>query len=176
MRFLVMAITLLVGLSSFASAQTVTGPSSMPVYEMNAGNYIKKGARFNKKVKATADVTPVHSGGSTPLVSIARGYIGTNPTGRSRLWCGAFIDLVLRKAGYKGGGNLASAYARYGRKVSAQVGAIAVMYRKGGGHVGIVSGFDSKGKVIVISGNHNKTTAESVYPKSRIYAYVLPGS
>ena len=49
MRFLVMAITLLVGLSSFASAQTVTGPSCMLVYEINAGNYIQNGSQVNKK-------------------------------------------------------------------------------------------------------------------------------
>ena len=44
-----------------------------------------------------------------------------------------------------GGGNLASAYARYGTRVSGpQVGAIAVMGRNGGGHVGVVSGIDAE--------------------------------
>ena len=110
------------------------------------------------------------------LVSEARKYIGTNPTGRGRLWCGAFMDLVLKRTGHAGGGNLASAYARYGTRVSSpQVGAIAVMGRHGGGHVGVVSGIDANGNPIIISGNHNHTTAESVYPRGRIAAYVLPG-
>ena len=75
------------------------------------------------------------------LVSEARKYIGTNPTGRGSLWCGAFMDLVLKRTGHAGGGNLASAYAHYGTRVSGpQVGAIAVMGRGGGGHVGVVSG------------------------------------
>ena len=113
---------------------------------------------------------------SDALVSEARKYIGTNPTGRGSLWCGAFMDLVLKRTGHNGGGNLASAYARYGTRLSGpQVGAIAVMGRRGGGHVGVVSGIDPNGNPIVVSGNHNRTVAESVYPRSRISAYVMPG-
>ena len=113
---------------------------------------------------------------SNSLVSEARKYIGTNPTGRGSLWCGAFMDLVLKRTGHNGGGNLASAYARYGTRVSGpQVGAIAVMGRRGGGHVGVVSGIDPNGNPIIVSGNHNHTVAESVYPAGRISAYVLPG-
>src|SRR5664280_1138562 len=113
---------------------------------------------------------------SDALVSEARKYIGTNPTGRGSLWCGAFMDLVLKRTGHAGGGNLASGYAHYGTRVSGpQVGAIAVMGRHGGGHVGVVSGIDANGNPIIISGNHNHTTAESVYPRGRIAAYVLPG-
>ena len=55
-----------------------------------------------------------------------------------------------------------------------QVGAIAVMGRRGGGHVGVVSGVDANGNPIIVSGNHNHTVAESVYPRSRISAYVMP--
>jgi len=114
--------------------------------------------------------------GSSSLVSEARKYLGTNPTGRGSLWCGAFMDLVLKRTGHQGGGNLAKAYASYGRRVSGpQVGAIAVMGRKGGGHVGVVSGVDPNGNPIIVSGNHNRTVAESVYPASRITAYVMPG-
>ena len=112
---------------------------------------------------------------SSALVAEARKYLGTNPTGRSSLWCGAFMDLVLKRTGHSGGGNLASAYARYGTRVSGpQVGAIAVMGRRGGGHVGVVSGIDPNGNPIIVSGNHNRTVAETVYPRGRIYAYVLP--
>src|SRR4029079_14251939 len=64
------------------------------------------------------------------------------------------------------------AAARGGRP---HVGAIAVMGRRGGGHVGVVSGVDPNGNPIVVSGNHNRTVAESVYPAGRISAYVLPG-
>lgn len=119
---------------------------------------------------------------SAALVSEARKYIGTNPTGRGSLWCGAFMDLVLKRTGHTGGGNLASSYARYGTRISGpQVGAIAVMGRRGGGHVGVVSGIDPNGNPIVVSGNTwnrstggRHTVAESVYPRSRVYAYVMP--
>ena len=109
------------------------------------------------------------------LVSDARQYIGTNPTGRHRLWCGAFMDMILKQTGHKGGGNLAMGYVHYGTRVPGpQVGAIAVMGRKGGGHVGVVAGVDASGNPIIISGNHNHRVEESVYPRRRIYAYVLP--
>ena len=115
--------------------------------------------------------------GSSAVVAEARKYLGTNPTGRSRLWCGAFMDLVLRRTGHAGGGLVAKSYANYGRRVSGpQVGAIAVMARKGGGHVGVVSGVDPNGNPIIVSGNHNRTVAETVYPARRILAYVMPGS
>ena len=112
---------------------------------------------------------------SGDIVSEARRYMGGNPTGRGSLWCGAFMDMVLKHTGHKGGGNLARGYASYGTRVSGpQVGAIAVMGRRGGGHVGVVSGIDSAGNPIIISGNHNNKVDESVYPRGRIIAYVIP--
>ncbi len=109
------------------------------------------------------------------LVADARRYIGTNPTSRRTLWCGAFVDKILRDTGHKGGGNLALGYLHYGRRVSGpQVGSIAVMRRRGGGHVGVVAGVDSNGNPIIISGNHNHTTQAAVYPRRRIIAYVVP--
>ena len=105
------------------------------------------------------------------LVEEARRYIGTNPTGRGSLWCGAFMDMVLKRTGHAGGGNLAWGYSRYGTRVSGpQVGAIAVMH----GHVGVVSGVDANGNPIIVSGNHNHTVAEAVYPRGRIATYVMP--
>ena len=126
------------------------------------------------RVEARTQAAPATTG-SSDLVSEARRYLGGNPTGRRSLWCGAFMDMVLKHTGHRGGGNLARAYARYGTRIAGpQVGAIAVMARGGGGHVGVVSGIDASGNPIVISGNHNNTVAESVYPRSRIIAYVMP--
>ena len=120
--------------------------------------------------------SPLAASASTRWFREARSYIGTNPTGRGSLWCGAFMDLVLKQTGHAGGGNLARGYAHYGTRVSGpQVGAIAVMGRHGGGHVGVVSGIDANGNPIIVSGNHNRTVAESVYPRGRIAAYVMPG-
>ncbi|HWM83786.1 MAG TPA: TIGR02594 family protein [Pseudolabrys sp.] len=133
----------------------------------------RKASRGVAAAQAHGSAIPSFTGSG--LVSTARAYLGTNPTSRRTLWCGAFMDLVLRKSGHAGGGNLAKAYAGYGRRVSGpQVGAIAVMNRRGGGHVGVVSGVDANGNPIIISGNHNRTVAEAVYPRGRITAYVVP--
>jgi hypothetical protein len=43
-----------------------------------------------------------------------------------------------------------------------------------GGHVGVVSGIDPNGNPIIISGNHGHRVGEGVYPRGRIYAYVMP--
>lgn len=117
-------------------------------------------------------------GGDGSIVAEARRWLGTNPTGRSRLWCARFMNFVLERTGHRGtGSDLARSFASYGQRVSApQVGAIAVMSRRGGGHVGVVSGFDAKGNPIIISGNHGHRVAESTYPRGRVYAYVMPGA
>jgi uncharacterized protein (TIGR02594 family) len=118
----------------------------------------------------------VSTGSGSNVVAEARRWLGTNPTRRRTLWCGAFMNFVLERTGHKGSGSdLARSFASAGHRVSGpQVGAIAVMARRGGGHVGVVSGVDAKGNPIIISGNHRRTVAESVYPRGRIYAYVMP--
>jgi uncharacterized protein (TIGR02594 family) len=116
--------------------------------------------------------------GSSNVVAEARRYIGSNPTGRSRLWCARFMNMVLQRSGHAGtGSDMARSFSSYGQRVSGpQVGALAVMSRRGGGHVGVVSGIDPNGNPIVVSGNHGHRVAESVYPRGRIYAYVMPTS
>ena len=111
------------------------------------------------------------------VVAEARRYIGGNPTGRKSLWCARFMNMVLQRSGHRTtGSDMARSFASYGQRISGpQVGAIAVMSRgHGGGHVGVVSGVDGKGNPIVVSGNHGRRVAESVYSRSRIYAYVMP--
>lgn len=115
------------------------------------------------------------SGGS--LVAEARSQIGNGAVyGRASLWCARFVNWVLAHTGHGGtGSDEARSFAGYGRRVPGpQPGAIAVMARRGGGHVGIVSGVDSSGDPILISGNNRGRVRETVYPKGRIYAYVVP--
>ena len=151
-------------------------PASMTQTEANAAPRRGRHSLTDVRAEAQSHANSAYGGfSSNDLVAEARKYLGTNPTGRGSLWCGAFMDLVLKRTGHSGGGNLASAYARYGTRVTGpQVGAIAVMGRNGGGHVGVVSGVDPNGNPIIVSGNHNHTVAESVYPARRISAYVLP--
>jgi uncharacterized protein (TIGR02594 family) len=117
------------------------------------------------------------------LVAEARRWIGTNPTGWTHVWCARFMNFILERTGHRGSGsNLARSFADYGSRIGGpQIGAIAVMGRRGraaggsaGGHVGVVSGIDPNGNPIIISGNHGHRVAEAVYPRSRIFAYVMP--
>jgi uncharacterized protein (TIGR02594 family) len=114
--------------------------------------------------------------GSSDVVAEARRYIGGNPTGRGSLWCARFMNMVLARSGHRGtGSDMASSFARYGQRVSGpQIGAIAVMARRGGGHVGIITGIDASGNPIMISGNNRNRVREAPVSRGRIYAYVMP--
>jgi uncharacterized protein (TIGR02594 family) len=114
--------------------------------------------------------------GSSNLVAEARRYVGGNPTGRGSLWCARFMNMVLQQSGYRGtGSDMARSFATYGQRVSGpRVGAIAVMGRRGGGHVGIITGIDAEGNPIMISGNNGNRVREAPVSRGRIYAYVMP--
>jgi uncharacterized protein (TIGR02594 family) len=116
------------------------------------------------------------SGSSSSLVMEARRYLGGNPTSRRSLWCARFANMVLEHTGHRGtGSDMASSFAHYGQRISGpQVGAIAVMGRRGGGHVGIITGVDAQGNPIMISGNNGNRVREAPVSRGRIYAYVMP--
>jgi uncharacterized protein (TIGR02594 family) len=117
--------------------------------------------------------------GSPNVVAEARRYLGGNPTSRGSLWCARFMNMVLQHSGYRGtGSDLARSFASYGQRVPGpQIGAIAVMGRRGGGgHVGVVSGIDAGGNPIVVSGNNGNRVREAPISRNRIYAYVMPTS
>jgi uncharacterized protein (TIGR02594 family) len=116
--------------------------------------------------------------GSSSVVSEARRYLGGNPTSRRSLWCARFMNMVLEHTGHRGtGSDMASSFARYGQRISGpQVGAIAVMGRRGGGHVGVITGVDARGNPIMISGNNGNRVREAPVSRGRIYAYVMPTS
>jgi uncharacterized protein (TIGR02594 family) len=140
-------------------------------------------ARLRQYSHVQASVTPyepggsvVTSGSSSSLVMEARHYLGGNPTGRGSLWCARFMNMVLERTGHHGtGSDMANSFAHYGTRISGpQVGAIAVMGRRGGGHVGIITGIDASGNPIMISGNNRNRVREAPVSRGRIYAYVMP--
>ena len=146
-----------------------------PVASQNGAIVSQRRARRSVSQPAMASLTMGGAGSS--LVAEARHWIGGNPTGRASLWCGHFMNFVLERTGHhRSPSNTARSFASYGHRISGpQVGAIAVMSRgRSGGHVGVVSGIDSSGNPIIISGNHGHRVAEAVYPRSRIFAYVMP--
>jgi uncharacterized protein (TIGR02594 family) len=117
--------------------------------------------------------------GSSNIVAEARRYLGGNPTSRGSLWCARFMNMVLQHTGHRGtGSDMARSFASYGHRISGpQVGAIAVMGRRGGGgHVGVVSGIDARGNPILVSGNNGNRVREAPVSRGRIYAYVVPSN
>jgi len=147
------------------------------VAQIKARGFATSNASFGSS--AAPGGTAISGGfGSSNVVAEARRYIGGNPTGRGSLWCARFMNLVLLHSGYRGtGSDLARSFASYGQRVSGpQIGAIAVMGRRGGGHVGVVSGIDAMGNPIVVSGNNGNRVREAPISRGRIYAYVLPTS
>ena len=129
-----------------------------------------------KPVEAANGMAMSGGFGDSSLVSDARRYLGTNPTSRGRLWCARFMNKVLEDTGHRGtGSDLAASFAHYGTRISGpQVGAIAVMGRRGGGHVGVITGIDAQGNPIMISGNNGNRVREAPVSRGRIYAYVMP--
>lgn len=113
--------------------------------------------------------------GSSAAIAVASRYMGTNPTGRGRRWCAHFMNMVERKLGRSGtGSGMARSYASYGRRVSSpRAGDIAVLARKGGGHVGYVLSVDGN-KVKLLSGNHGGKVGVGSYSRSRVVAFVRP--
>lgn len=109
-------------------------------------------------------------------LTIARSYLNTNPTGRARLWCADFINLVERRLGRSGTeSRLAFSFLKYGRRLPGpQIGAIAVMRRRGGGHVGYVTGITPRGNPVIISGDYGRTVKEAEISSRTVAAYILP--
>jgi uncharacterized protein (TIGR02594 family) len=107
------------------------------------------------------------------VVDRARSFIGESAREvgvRSTLWCSAFLRKVT---GAQDVDDRALSWENH-RRIAPQVGAVVTMGRRGGGHVGVVSGFTAKGDPIVISGNHGNRVREAVYSRSRIRAWVSP--
>lgn len=112
------------------------------------------------------------------LVARAQKHLGTNPTGWRSLWCARFMAMIAPELARKvPNPNLARSWAVL-PKVKPAPNTIAILARgrnPTAGHIGVVKGFDRKGNPIVISGNHNRRVAQSVYPKHRVVAYVGQG-
>jgi uncharacterized protein (TIGR02594 family) len=145
---------------------------------MQAHGLADSNASLPSGAAAGAAITNPGGFGSSDVVAEARRYVGGNPTGRGSLWCARFMNMVLERAGHRGtGSDLARSFASYGQRISGpQIGAIAVMGRRGGGHVGVVSGIDAAGNPILISGNNRNRVVEAPISRGRIDTYVMPAS
>lgn len=93
-------------------------------------------------------------------------------------WCGVAVASWLSETGHQIPKHYyrALAWADYGDRCAGPLqGAIAVLSRKGGGHVGLVTGVTRDGKhVRLLGGNQNDAVNETWFPATRVTAYRLP--
>lgn len=140
-------------------------------YVVSKKTYKKKTSNKKHKYnKNTKQKIVKNTLGSGDLISRAMNYVGlTGPQLGlpSRLWCADFMNMLV-------GGKDRRAVSYVSRGSPASYGCtncIAVTRRKGGGHVGIVKGYDPKGNLILISGNHSRRVGVGTYSKSKVIAY-----
>jgi len=101
------------------------------------------------------------------LAARAAQYLGRNPTGWTRVWCGRFLRMIV-PADPGPSFDAARNWARYGRDAGGpSPGVIGVMPH----HVGIVLGRCDDGAVLMRSGNHNRTVGDGCYPPHRFIAF-----
>lgn len=95
-------------------------------------------------------------------------------------WCGVALAAWMQEAGYPIPKHYyrALAWADYGVSCRGpRQGAIAVLTRKGGGHVGLVTGVTPNGlHVRLLGGNQNDAVNEAWFTRERITVYRLPAA
>lgn len=112
----------------------------------------------------------------TKYVAVDRQYgyaaEGRRPSGCPSLWCGCWLSIHIFGQNRKDLWS-ARAWLKFPR-TSPQVGAVVVTARRGGGHVGIVTGFDSDGDPIIKSGNNAGAVRTGPIGRRHVIAYVQP--
>lgn len=92
-------------------------------------------------------------------------------------WCGGFCAWALQRAGQSFPSKYASALAwlEWGTPCGPELGAVAVLKRKGGGHVGFVDAVSPSGQhVRLVGGNQNDKVSAEWFPFDRIEGYRKP--
>lgn len=146
---------------------------------VEAGPRNHSALEFSKNHSTIAKVQTKTAKPSTDLINLGKRYMGRNPTKHRRLWCADFMNLILKKSGRPTtGSRMARSFTKYGKRVKKpSVGVIAVLSRgrsRKAGHVGVVTGLDKKGNLILLSGNHGGKVGIGKYPRNRVIAYVVP--
>ena len=93
-------------------------------------------------------------------------------------WCGVYVGHCFKSCGLA----IPKYYMRakawadgWGIKIDKPIpGCVVVFERTGGGHVGIVTGINSKGNLIVLGGNQGNMVKYSPFDTSRVVGYFVP--
>ena len=94
-------------------------------------------------------------------------------------WCGAFVAWAMQQAGHDYPARYASAraWADWGEPCGADLGAVAVLTRNGGGHVGFVDAVSEDGRHIrLLGGNQGDAVSLAWFSAGRVLGYRRPAS
>lgn len=92
-------------------------------------------------------------------------------------WCGTACAAWMREAGVNPPASWfrARAWADWGEPCTGPLlGSVVVFARTGGGHVGIVAGTDTAGRVLVLGGNQGDAVCIAPFDQARVLAYRWP--
>jgi uncharacterized protein (TIGR02594 family) len=92
-------------------------------------------------------------------------------------WCGGAVATWLASQGIKYPKDYfrAMAWADWGVPLDTPVvGCVVVFKRTGGGHVGLVTGEDEKGRLLVLGGNQRDSVSIAPFDTDRVVGYFWP--
>lgn len=92
-------------------------------------------------------------------------------------WCGGAVATWVRAAGVAApkAWYRAKAWLDWGTPIaSPAVGAVVVFERQGGGHVGLVVGRDTRGRLLVLGGNQGDAVSIAPFDPARVIGYRWP--
>lgn len=104
--------------------------------------------------------------------AIRRGGIKTDEVP----WCAAFVGGCLEAVGLVSTRfESAMSYLDWGIKLdTAELGAVAVLQRDGGGHVGFIVGRDLAGNIMLLGGNQGDEVSIRAFSTRRVVGYRWP--
>jgi len=91
-------------------------------------------------------------------------------------WCGVFIAFCMKEAGFTPPKNYfrAKEWMSFGVECKPEYGAIAVLGRDGGGHVGFVIAVAPNGDIQLLGGNQSNAVTKAWFKKDRVLGFRKP--
>jgi hypothetical protein len=141
-------------------------------YRHRAAHGHRRGGKGHRRWRVSVRQTNLPA--PTAFVALADRYVGLpNPTGFRGPWCGAFVGMIARRAGYfvPAGFRLAINWLHAGPRLPGpRPGALAVRR----GHVALIRAVLSGGRIETDNGNFKHIVGRTIERASRYAAFVEP--
>lgn len=92
-------------------------------------------------------------------------------------WCGIFLAAVMQESHYDYPKMYmrAKAWLTWGQPIKYPVlGCVVILVRKGGGHVGLLTGYTRYGDLLILGGNQQDSVRVSQFSPDRVLGYRVP--